>query len=312
MTTSFTAEVKNEVSKLITNKVEQIAELSAIVHNSEINEQNIKISTENSSFARRIYTLFKDLFKEHPKVTVRKGYNYNRNLIYIVEINKKINEVLNELAIMNNSIIANVPQTYIIDDMETMRAYLRGVFLICGSVNDPKKSRYHLEFLFDSEEYANFILNNLNEFYLKSKIIKRENKYMVYVKEAEKIGDFLRIINASNAVMYYEDIRIYRDHKNMTNRLNNMEQANVDKMVFNGAKQVDNINLVLSIGGMDLLSDKEQVVAEYRLKYPDASLLELSEIITYETGNSISKSGVNHRMKKIEELANRIKSKENV
>ena len=95
-----------------------------------------------------------------------------------------------------------------------MRAYLRGLFIISGSINDPKKSRYHLEFLFNNEEYAKFIVKNLNEFYLNSKYIKRDNKFMVYIKEAEKIGDFLRIINAPNAVMYYEDIRIYRDHKN--------------------------------------------------------------------------------------------------
>ena len=194
--------------------------------------------------------------------------------------------------------------------MDTMRAYLRGLFLITGSVNDPKKSRYHLEFLFNNEEYAKFISKCLNEFYLNSKIIKRENKSMVYIKEAEKIGDFLRIINASNAVMYYEDIRIYRDHKNMTNRLNNMEQANVDKIINTALKQVDDINIILNNGGLDLLDEKEQIVAQYRLKYNEASLLELSEIISYETNNPISKSGVNHRMKKIQNLASKIREKE--
>ena len=133
---------------------------------------------------------------------------------------------------------------------------------------------------------------------------------MVYIKEAEKIGDFLRIINASNAVMYYEDIRIYRDHKNMTNRLNNMEQANVDKIINTALKQVDDINIILNNGGLGLLDEKEQIVAQYRLKYNEASLLELSEIISYETNNPISKSGVNHRMKKIQNLANRIREKE--
>ena len=133
---------------------------------------------------------------------------------------------------------------------------------------------------------------------------------MIYIKEAEKIGDFLRIINASNAVMYYEDIRIYRDHKNMTNRLNNMEQANVDKIINTALKQVDDINIILNNGGLGLLDEKEQIVAQYRLKYNEASLLELSEIISYETNNPISKSGVNHRMKKIQNLANRIREKE--
>lgn len=134
---------------------------------------------------------------------------------------------------------------------------------------------------------------------------------MIYIKEAEKIGDFLRIINASKALLYYEDIRIYRDHKNMTNRLNNCEQANVDKIIASANNQVKDIELIMSIGGLDLLDEKEQVVANYRMKYKDASLLELSEIISLETGTKITKSGVNHRMKKITDLAERIRNKEN-
>ncbi|MEG0909721.1 MAG: DNA-binding protein WhiA [Bacilli bacterium] len=307
---SFTSVVKTEVSKISGIKTENIAELSAIVKNSEISKEKIKIDTENSSVARKIYSLFKELFDVQPKITIRKGYNYNKNLIYIIEINNNIYNILEELAIFNKKLL-DIPEEYIIDDMDTMRAYLRGVFISSGSINDPKKSRYHLEFLFNNEEYSNFVVKILNEFYLNSKIIKRENKFMVYIKEAEKIGDFLRIISASNAVMYYEDIRIYRDHKNMTNRLNNMEQANVDKIITTAMKQADDINLIINIGGLDLLDEKEQVIANYRLKYEDASLLELSQIISYETGNLISKSGVNHRMKKIQDLAERIKEKKN-
>lgn len=307
---SFTSVVKTEVSKISGIKTENIAELSAIVKNSEISKEKIKIDTENSSVARKIYSLFKELFDVQPKITIRKGYNYNKNLIYIIEINNNIYNILEQLAIFNKKLL-DIPEEYIIDDMDTMRAYLRGVFISSGSINDPKKSRYHLEFLFNNEEYSNFVVKILNEFYLNSKIIKRENKFMVYIKEAEKIGDFLRIISASNAVMYYEDIRIYRDHKNMTNRLNNMEQANVDKIITTAMKQADDINLIINIGGLDLLDEKEQVIANYRLKYEDASLLELSQIISYETGNLISKSGVNHRMKKIQDLAERIKEKKN-
>lgn len=309
---SFTSVVKNEVSKIEAIKTENIAELSAVVHNSETSDKQIRIYTENASVARKLYTVIKDLFNEYAKITVRKGYNYNKNLIYILEINNNVSSILKSLAILEEKKLLDIPDEYIIDDMDTMRAYLRGVFIISGSINDPKKSRYHLEFLFNNEEYAKFIVKNLNEFYLNSKYIKRDNKFMVYIKEAEKIGDFLRIINAPNAVMYYEDIRIYRDHKNMTNRLNNMEQANVDKTVEASTKQVEDIEKIISFGGLDLLDDKEKVVAEYRLKYNDVSLQELSEIITYETNVPISKSGVNHRMKKIQDLARKIREKENI
>ena len=306
---SFTSVVKNEVSKIDGTVAENIALLSAIVSNSDISLNKIKIDTENPSVARKVFSLFKELFDIQAKITIRKGYNYNKNFIYIIEINKNIIEILEKLAIYKDEILV-VPEEYIIDDMDTMRAYLRGVFIAKGSVNDPKKSRYHLEFHFQTEGYADFIIKNINEFYLNSKKLKRENNYMVYIKEAEKIGDFLRIISASNAVMYYEDIRIYRDHKNMTNRLNNMEQANVDKIILTAKKQVEDINLILEIGGMDLLEEKEQLIAKYRLKYPEASLLELSEIISYETDKAISKSGVNHRMKKIQNLAEKIREKE--
>ncbi|HPF82641.1 MAG TPA: DNA-binding protein WhiA [Bacilli bacterium] len=304
---SFTSVVKNEVSKLNILEIEKIAELSAIIHNSEISLEHIKISTENASVARRIYSLIKELFNEYAKITVRKGYNYNKSLIYILEINNHVEKVLDGLAIKDNNNILDIPKTYIIDDMDTMRAYMRGLFLINGSINDPKKSRYHLEFLVDNEAYANFMMNNLNEFYLNSKVIKRDNKYMIYIKEAEKIGDFLRIINATSALLYYEDIRIYRDHKNMTNRLNNMEQANVDKIIETGMKQVEEIEKIKSIGGLDLLDEKVKEVAIYRLKYPEVSLVELSEIITMETGNKITKSGLYHRLKKISQLAEKIK-----
>ncbi|MDD4607543.1 MAG: DNA-binding protein WhiA [Bacilli bacterium] len=306
---SFTSIVKNEVSKLELFETENISELSAIIRNSNYSENNIRITTENSSVARHIYTLIKDTYDITPIITARKGYNYQKKFIYILEIKQRKSMILNDLCIDNTN-ENNIPKDYIIDDEELKRAYLKGLFLITGSVNDPKKSRYHLEFIIDNEKYAEFISEMLNYFDLNSKVIRRENKYMVYIKEAEKIGDFLRLIKASNAVLYYEDIRIYRDHKNMTNRLNNCEQANVDKMILAATKQVNDIQTIINIVGLELLDEREQIVATYRLKYPEVSLQELSEIITIETGKAITKSGINHRMKKIETLAERIRNNE--
>ena len=301
---SFTSTVKNEVSKISEQKVEKIAELSALLRNSaDINEE-IKITTENSSVARLIFNGIKELYTITPKITVRNGYNYNKNYIYILEINKKVDEIIKDL-----SLDSLIPREYLIDDDISRRAYLRGLFLSCGSINDPKKSRYHLEFIIIDLEYAKFISELINKYTLNSKVLKRENKYMVYVKEAEKIGDFLRMINAIQALFYYEDIRIYRDHKNMTNRLNNCEQANVDKIIGSAMKQVEDIELIDKVSGLDLLSDKEKIVAVYRMKYKEASLQELSEIITIETGTKITKSGLNHRFKKIKDLATKIREK---
>ena len=301
---SFTAQVKNEVSKLEINEVEIVTELSAILKNTSTIKDNIKITTENASVARRIFNLVKIIFNYIPKITVRRGYNFNKNYIYIIEINHDIDKILKKLCLDTN-----IPKEYIIDDIELQRAYLRGLFLASGSINDPKKSRYHLEFLIENKEYSNFINKMLNNFRLNSKIIKRDNKYMVYIKEAEKIGDFLRIINATNAVFYFEDIRIYRDHKNMTNRLNNCEQANVDKIIETATNQLKDIELIEKNDMLDLLDDKVKEVIVYRKKYPEVSLNELSEIISIETDKPITKSGVYHRMKKVEQLAQKIKEK---
>ena len=301
---SFTSNVKTEISKLDSSEIEKISELSAIIlSGTDTNDECIRIITENASVARRIFNLIKDIYQYTPLIIVRKNKTLKNKYVYILQIKEKIEYMLNDLGIYH----LKVPKEYIYDDDESIRAYLRGIFLMTGSINDPKKSRYHLEFSIDNLELANFVSELLNKYYLNSKVIKRENKYMVYIKEAEKIGDFLRIINAYNAVMYYEDIRIYRDHKNMTNRLNNCEQANVDRIIETSNSQVNDIELIISKVGFDLLDEKERIVCEYRMKYKDVSLQELSEIISFETGKKITKSGLYHRFKKISELASKLK-----
>lgn len=299
---SFTSKIKSEITKQKFNKIEQISLLSGIIRN-EFLEDTIRIQNENEDVARMIFNLVEQIYKIVPKITVRKGYNYNKNYIYIIEINNK-EELKKDL-----SIDKNIPDDYIIDDDNLVRSYIKGVFLAKGSINDPQTSRYHLEILVDNEEYANFINELLNKYSLNSKILKRENKYMIYIKEAEKIGDFLRLIGTTKALLYYEDIRIYRDHINMTNRLNNCEQANVDRIIQTADSQIKDIELIKKYG-IELLSEKEQIVAEYRLKYKDASLQELSEIISLETDQKITKPGLHHRFDKIKKLAQKIREKE--
>ena len=283
-------------------KIENITELSAIFRNVGTIDDTIKVQIENASVARRIYKLVKETFNINSRIIVRRGYNFNKGYIYIIEIDKKVSAIIDELELRNS-----IPKEYLYSDDLLVRAYLRGVFLSTGSINDPKKSRYHLEFMIDDFEYAKFISNLLNSFELNSKVLKRENRYMVYIKEAEKIGDFLRLIEAMNSLFYFEDIRIYRDHKNMTNRLNNCEQANVDKIIETANKQISDIKKIESINGLELLDEKTKEAAIYRKKYPEVSLTELSEIITLETGNKITKSGLYHRFNKIKDIAGKIK-----
>ena len=300
--------VKNEISGYDGNRNENIAELSAIVRNSaRILDGKIEVVTENSKVAKRVYLLVKDIYNINARIDDRANA-FNRNRLFVVVINTKIDILLKDLAVVddNNEYIRSVP-SYLIDSLDEKKAYLKGLFLSCGSVNDPKTSRYHLEFFVNEYAEAQFVSSLLNEFYLNSKVIKKDKKYMIYIKEAEKIGDFLRIINAPQAVMYYEDIRIYRDHKNMTNRLNNMEQANIEKTIMTCNEQINDINLIIEKLGMDFLDDKTQEAVKYRLKYPESSLQELSDIMTYEIDKPITKSGLNHRFRKIREMAKKIR-----
>ena len=306
---SFTTIVKDEISKLETTKLEDISELSSIVRNSStLKENNINITIENNAVARRVFKLFKGIYGITPSITVR-NKKLGKGLTYILNINNKTKEIEEDLSIIEEDHYLSIPKEYIISDEEQLRAYLRGVFMVCGSVNDPKTSRYHLEFILDTKEYANFINNLLKTYDLNSKIIKREKNYTVYIKEAEKISDFLRVIKAFSAVMYFEDIRIYRDHKNMTNRLNNCEQANMDKVFQTAANQVKDIEKLIGLDMLDLLDDKLKEVIEYRMKYKESSLKELAEIITLETGSEITKSGLNHRFRKIKQILDKIEQK---
>ncbi len=304
---SFTSKIKEEITKVPKIKAEKISELSAIIRNNGAIGDTIKITTENDSLARYLYKIIKEIYDVSVKVMVRKGYNFHKNYIYLLEIKKNINEILDDLGILKEQNYKNIPPEYILGDEEMIGAYLSGLFLACGSINDPKTSRYHLEFLVDEEEYADFLSQLLSRLHLGSKVLKRENKYMIYIKEAEKIGDYLRHIKAVKAVLYFEEIRIYRSRKNMVNRLNNCEQANVDKMISTSFMQVQDIELLKKSGTFDLLDEKLKEVCIYRLKYKDVSLSELSDIISLETGNSITKSGLHHRFKKISDLASKVR-----
>ena len=307
---SFTSIVKDEVSRLDTSKLENLSELSAILRVAGTFNNTINITVENNTVARRIFKLIKSVYSISASITVR-NKKLGRGFTYILTISENQKEILNDLSILENNKYLSIPKEYMVSDEEQIRAYLRGVFITAGSVNDPKTSRYHLEFVLDTKEFSEFINKLLNEYDLNSKIIKREKKYTVYIKEAEKISDFLRVIKAFSAVMYFEDIRIYRDHKNMTNRLNNCEQANVDKIFLTASKQIKLIEKLYELDMVDLLDEKLKEVIEYRMKYKESSLQELADIISVETGVEITKSGLNHRFRKLKELLEKIEKTNN-
>jgi len=302
---SFTVSIKEEISKIENSKSELIAELSAYIrNNSEITKNKISMTTENIFTVERVAETLKRLYSIDTEVNTIANVNFSKKDLYQIIITDKLDKITEGLGIRDNNgkYLETVPE-YIVGSDSEVRAYLRGAFLSSGSVNDPKKSRYHMELLVSSASEAVFIQKLLNSFELNAKILNRDKGYMIYIKEAEKISDFLKILGASKAVLYYENIRIYRDQKNMTNRLNNCEQANIDKVIETASLQLKQIEIIEANDGLTLIDEKTKEALEYRKKYPEASLKELAEIISLETNKKITKSGLNHRMRKIKELA---------
>lgn len=309
---TFSYKIKEEITKLECSRAEYISELSGIFRTTaDIKLYCIRIQTENVNVANRIFRLIKDLYDVTANITIKKNYNFKKNEIYIIEIRRDVLKIIKDLGLLNDQglDLAPVPKEFIVSDDELKQAFIRGCFMISGSVNDPKTSRYHLEFLIQKIELANFLCNILNSYDLNAKVLRRKKGHMVYIKESEKISDLLKMIKAYNGVMYYEDIRIYREKINMTNRLNNCEQANIEKSMKSALKQIEDINYIKEKDSYDLLDDKIKEVADYRIKYPESSLIELSEIISIETNSKMTKSCLNHRLRKIKDLAERLRNK---
>ena len=306
---SYTVTIKEEISKIKSTKSEMIAELSGFIrNNATFIDGSLSLTTENTDTLERIKTFIKTLYNVDVDITVIDNLNFSKKDLYSITFEQHQEKILKALAYLDyNNEFIKVPPTYIVGGNEEVRAYLRGVFFSSGSVNDPKTSRYHMELLISNPDEAVFIQRMLNIFELNAKILNREKGYMIYIKEAEKISDYLKILGANKAVMYYEDVRVYRDQKNKTNRLNNCEQANMDRIFETANIQLEQIKIIEDNDGVMLLDDKTKEALEYRKKYPEASLKELAEIISLETSKSITKSGLNHRMRKIKDLALRLK-----
>ena len=306
---SFTSIVKTEISNIKITKTECLAELSGFLRSSFKNVNgDFDIYTENINAAKRIYSFIKEIYGVHCEIDVKTSPMFKKRKIYHILINEKKDFILQDLSVIDSKkkYIESTSE-YIVGSEDEIKSYIRGAFLACGSINDPKTSQYHLEFLFDYKGESVFVQRLLNEFELNAKILIRDKKYMIYLKDSDDISDFLKIIGAFNAVMYYENIRALKEQKNITNRLNNCEQANTDKVLISSNEQIKDIELIIEKLGMDFFDDKLKEVVQYRLKYPESSLTELSEIISLEANKKITKSGLNHRFRKIRELANRIR-----
>lgn len=299
---TFTTQIKEEITKEENNNIEDLTSLCTYLKfNATLEEDKMTVMVVNASVARWIFKLLKTNYNVLIKLTTRTMKRFKARNLYILEVKEKLDLIYKD--------IDNIFKEINTSSDEEKKAFLKGMFLACGSINDPKKNQYHLEFLVKEEEDAKLIDDLLNSLKIKSKVLKRDREYMVYVKSSENISDFIKYLGAFNALFYFEDIRIYKDHKNMVNRLNNCEQANVERTLKSSKVILDNIKYLEDNDLLMLLDDRSKEIIEYKKKYPDTSLGELAEIITMETKKSITKSGINHHFRKINALVK--KAKEN-
>lgn len=308
---SFAAEVKKELTGLAVQKKLAQAELAALIRmNGSLSLSNhqfiLNVQTENAAIARRIFTLLKEHYGVRSELLVRRKMKLKKNNVYIVRLKQETQKVLADLDIMDGMMFQSHISNDIKKSNEKMRAYLRGAFLASGSVNNPETSRYHLEISSIYEEHNQDICDLLNQFDLNARTLERRNGYITYLKGAEKIADFLTLIGATNSMLKFEDVRIVRDMRNSVNRLVNCETANMNKTIDAASKQINNIHFIESTVGLQSLPEKLQEIAELRIQNPEISLKELGEMIP---SGAISKSGINHRIRKINEFADNLRKK---
>ena len=306
---TFTTKLKEEITKNEIDKIESLVELSAfITYAGQIKKNKVTLVMENASVARRIYKNIKANFCVNVRITVRNQKRFRVKQIYILDITEKIDDILESLNIIKNN-RKSLPEEYFLSSTEERIAFLRGAFLACGSINDPSTAGYHLEFTSPMKKEGLYLSNIMKEFNISAKVLKRNNHYMTYIKSAEMISDVIRMLGATNSFFYFEDIRIYRDHKNMVNRLNNCEIANQEKILKTGMKQLEDIKYLKEHDLVGLLDENVQEAVKYRESYPETSLQELADIISTETGRQIGKSGINHYFIKVKKLVEKHKEK---
>lgn len=312
---SFSTAVKNELSRVVTEgRLPQLAELSALVRTTGsinligMNKLAFTIITENPAIARKIFQLLKNCFEINVEIQVNSHSGPKRTNLYQMYISNEqgANQILEEIGIVENlegsiHIQEKIPAN-LLSKKESKRAYLRGVFLGCGSISDPQRM-YHMEFTTTDLGYAQKLIKLLNSYEIPAKIIQRKNMHVVYIKDSEKIADVLNLTGAHNALLQMESIKVNKQVRNDINRLVNCETANLSKTVDTAERQIESIDYIISTKGLDYLPENLQEIARLRKTHFDLSLKELGEIMDKPLG----KSGVNHRLRKIEAIAQDLK-----
>lgn len=312
---SFSRKVKEELSKQLTpSRHCQIAELAGIIGMcgrikiSEDNRYKVYIHTENIMVARKYHNLINSLFHTVIEVRVRSNSLYKKGTIYTVVVNDYViaKKILQAVKLLDNNgeINENLSVTHniVIQNQCCKRAFLRGVFLATGSISDPNKA-YHFEITATTEEKAKQIQDIIKVFNLDAKIVLRKKNYVVYIKEGSQIVDILNVMEAPLALMNLENVRILKEMRNSINRKVNCETANINKTVNAATRQIEDILYIKKKVGFGELNESLEEIARLRIENPDLSLVELGALLS----KPIGKSGVNHRLRKLSQIANNLR-----
>ncbi len=303
---SFSGEIKEELLFVSgTSRHCRLAELAAYFQfcgqllTDDSGSAMLRFQTENKIVARKCFTLLKKTFKIEADVVVRKSSMQSGGLTYLIHVSYpvlacKVSEALKA----EEQKECGHTSAMLVKNSCCKRAFLRGAYLVSGSMSDPNKS-YHVELVCQTQEQAEQIMKMLHDFGLDAKTVLRKKYYVVYLKEGENIADFLNIIEAHQALMEFENTRILKGVRNMVNRKVNCDAANINKTVTAAARQVEDIKYIQSVCGLEKLPDALREMAYIRLENPEVPLGELGKLLDPPVG----KSGVNHRLRKIGEFA---------
>ncbi len=308
---TFSSRIKDELSRTeISDVISAKAEVAAFVRTvgfitiKGLNKLEFEFSTENAAVARRIFKVLKIAYDINAEVSVAKSNRLKKLNNYIIKIDENsTKDFLIDTQIVKNNDFNIMNFNYevaeeLLNDDTSRRAYIKGSFMGSGSISNPEKS-YHAEFVSNKEAQSKTLQKLLKAYGISGKNIYRKNNFVTYIKESEQISDLLALMGANNAVLNFENIRAVKETRNQINRVINCETANLDKIVDTSMRQINNIKILKRHKVIDQLPDNLRELAYLRLKHNNASLKELGQMLSPPLG----KSGVNHRLRKIEEIA---------
>ncbi|NLX90631.1 MAG: DNA-binding protein WhiA [Firmicutes bacterium] len=312
---SFALQVKNELARSpLAKRCCSMAEIKAFIQANGFlvigeNARKILIPTEYAPIARRLFKLFKHAFKITPDILICRKNRLQKKNSFLIQVSGEgdLSKIFQELSFpffAGGGSNTEFVEKKVLEDVCCRRAYLRGLFLAGGSLTNPERE-YHLEIVVPYESYAEEIVRMLSNFSLKIRYFRRKGDFVLYLKDGEKIGDFLRIVAAHSGLLNFENIRVVKGVRNQINRLVNCETANLTKTIFASQDQIQNIRLIQETIGLENIPPSLREVAELRLSYPEATLKELGDLAE----PALTKSSINHRLRRLNALALKIKDR---